>query len=130
MDRISSCRSRSSLIILEDESVIATHRVLPILTLSLLAHLHPRPVLKPLVFWHPEQSDCRSAGSTRRYPSISMRTTTTHIQHLRVFHLASIFPKSLLALFAYESQVEGLHERVISLFGVALCAVEPFLAWP
>lgn len=50
--------------------------------------------------------------------------------HLRILKLARILPERLLALLAYESHVEGLHQRVISLLGVALCAVEPFFAWP
>jgi hypothetical protein len=51
-------------------------------------------------------------------------------RHVRILEFTRIFAKSLLALLAYEDHVEGLHQRVISLFGMALCAVEPFLAWP
>jgi hypothetical protein len=50
--------------------------------------------------------------------------------HLRILEFARIFPEGLLALLAYEDHVEGLHQRVISLLGVTLCAVEPFFAWP
>jgi hypothetical protein len=49
--------------------------------------------------------------------------------HLRIFELARILPERLLALLANKRHVEGLHQRVISLLGVALCAVEPFFAW-
>jgi hypothetical protein len=51
-------------------------------------------------------------------------------RYVRIFKLARILPKRLLALLADEGHVEGLHQRVISLLGMALCAVEPFFAWP
>jgi hypothetical protein len=49
--------------------------------------------------------------------------------HVRILKLARILPERLLALLADKGHVEGLHQRVISLLGVALGAVEPFLAW-
>jgi hypothetical protein len=58
-----------------------------------------------------------------------MRTTTAHTQHSRILEFSRILPEGLLALLTNEDHVEGLHQRVISLFGVALCTVEPFLAW-
>jgi hypothetical protein len=52
-----------------------------------------------------------------------------HTQNSRILKFSRVLPEGLLALLADEDHVEGLHQRVISLFGVALCAVEPFLAW-
>lgn len=47
----------------------------------------------------------------------------------RILKLARILAKGLFALFADEGHVKGLHERVVGLLLVALCAVEPFFAW-
>lgn len=47
----------------------------------------------------------------------------------RILELARILAKGLFALFADEGHVKGLHEWVVGLLLVALCAVEPFFAW-
>jgi hypothetical protein len=94
-----------------------------------LAYPRPQPVSRPSVSWRPARNGCRNAGSIRRCPSSAMHTTINSIRHPRILKLARILPKSLLALLADEDHVEGLRQRVISLLGVALCAVKPFLAW-
>lgn len=45
-----------------------------------------------------------------------------------LFELGGILSEALLALFAGKGHLEGLHERVGFLLGVALDAVKPFLA--
>ena len=50
------------------------------------------------------------------------------VPNARIFKLARVLPKRLLALFANKCHVKGLHERVVGRLLVALGAVEPFLA--
>jgi hypothetical protein len=56
--------------------------------------------------------------------------TRPDTRDVRILKLARILSKGLFALFAYKDHVEGLHQRVVGLLGMALGAVEPFLAWP
>jgi hypothetical protein len=51
-------------------------------------------------------------------------------RHVRILEFARILAEGLFALFAYKDHVEGLHQRVVGLLGMALGAVEPLLAWP
>lgn len=63
-------------------------------------------------------------------PHQSERYVRQSLLYSRVLELARIFPKGLFALFAYEDHVKGLHERMVALFLVTFCAVEPFFACP
>lgn len=94
------------------------------------ARLRLLPAVRPWGSWPRGQNGCRSAGSIHRYASSAHVPRRRHAPvHSRIFELARIFAKGLFALFADEGHVKGLHERVVGLLLVALCAVEPFFAW-
>jgi hypothetical protein len=67
-------------------------------------------------------------GQYSSLPSLASVPPEQFAVYSRVLKLACIFPKSLLALLAYEDHVKRLHERVVTLLLVAFRAVEPFLA--
>ena len=63
-------------------------------------------------------------------PHQSERDLQHSLIYSRVLELARIFPEGLCALFAYKDHVKRLHERMVALFLMTFCAVEPFFAYP